>query len=175
MKIYNYHPVTKEFLSESTADKSPLEPGVFLIPANAARIIPPEIGENQTAVFENNEWVIKPDFRGKAGFHKETKEEITITEIGELPEYFTEAQPADYSNWNAELNQWEIDPEKEKAIFNTQLEFEMITIETEKANSRAIREAVLALANGQPVSDVVLNKLQEIERLISPIRDKYKK
>ena len=103
MKIYNYHPITKEFLSESTADESPLEPGVFLIPANATRIIPPEIGENQTAVFENNEWVIKPDFRGKIVYKKSDLSEIIIQEIGEIPLDMLESlpvKPNEFSAWD---------------------------------------------------------------------------
>lgn len=93
MKIYNYHPITKEYLGESTADESPLEPEVFLIPANATRIIPPEIGENQTAVFENNEWVIKPDFRGKIYYNKSTRQQVIIDFIGNIPDTLQKTKP----------------------------------------------------------------------------------
>lgn len=56
MKIFNYHPETLEFIGESLADESPLEPGVFLVPANAT--IKEPIGPvNGTSVrFINGDW-----------------------------------------------------------------------------------------------------------------------
>jgi hypothetical protein len=58
MKYYSYHPVTKIFVSEGVADESPLEPGVFLIPANATSVEPIEFSENEFILFDEslNEW-----------------------------------------------------------------------------------------------------------------------
>ena len=57
MEIYNYHEYTREFLSTSVADESPLEPGVYHIPANATTIQPPEHVEGKTRNFVNGNWV----------------------------------------------------------------------------------------------------------------------
>jgi hypothetical protein len=50
MKIYNYHPISKEYTGESIADESPLEEGVYLIPAYATDI-PPVFKEGKATVF----------------------------------------------------------------------------------------------------------------------------
>jgi len=66
MRIYNYHMETKHYLGISNADESPLEPGVFLIPASATVIAPPEPQVNKVHVFnvESDSWETIEDLRG---------------------------------------------------------------------------------------------------------------
>lgn len=65
MKIYNYNPDNGYFTNESVADESPLEPGVFLLPAHSTTVEPPATEENQVACFDGNSWslvgVITPE------------------------------------------------------------------------------------------------------------------
>jgi hypothetical protein len=93
--VYAYHPTTKEYIGMDVADKSPLEYDTYLLPANTTRIAPPKVKENEVAVFDKatQKWYIKPDFRGIQGFNKYTREPITLIDIGEKPEYFTEEEP----------------------------------------------------------------------------------
>lgn len=57
--VYSYDPITKIFIGEDNAWESPLEPGVYLIPAHATEVAVPEIPNNKLAVWENDTWVIK--------------------------------------------------------------------------------------------------------------------
>lgn len=58
MQIFHFDPVTREYLGTSVADESPLEPGVFLVPAYATENKPPAVGEGQRAVFDG-EWRVE--------------------------------------------------------------------------------------------------------------------
>ena len=66
MKVYNYHPDYNYYLYESDADPSPLEAGVFLIPAHATASKPPTCEEGRIQVFDeyNFIWRIIEDKRG---------------------------------------------------------------------------------------------------------------
>jgi len=64
MKIYNYHSEYKIYLDSSDADESPLEPGVFLIPAHATELEPPEYQKGKITVFNGTSWDIVDDYRG---------------------------------------------------------------------------------------------------------------
>jgi hypothetical protein len=59
MKTYNYAPDTGIFHAEGLADESPLEPGVFLIPAHATTLKPPKATLPKVAVFKDGKWVIE--------------------------------------------------------------------------------------------------------------------
>lgn len=66
MIIFHYNSVTKEFVGSSSAFESPLEPGVFLIPANATSIEPPaDIPANKVVIFNDNKWEFVDDHRGE--------------------------------------------------------------------------------------------------------------
>ncbi len=59
MKIWHYHPITKNLIGESRADASPREPEVFLIPAFATSIAPPEIPVNYNVSFTGEGWALE--------------------------------------------------------------------------------------------------------------------
>jgi hypothetical protein len=59
MEIYNYDH-SGVYLGPSHADESPLEPGVFLIPANATTSPPPPPAENNLTVFSGGQWGYVP-------------------------------------------------------------------------------------------------------------------
>lgn len=68
MQIWHYDPQTGELIGSSLAHESPLEPGVFLIPAWATSTAPPSPGARQAAVFRDDTWSIEPDYRGETWY-----------------------------------------------------------------------------------------------------------
>ena len=59
MKLYNYNPENLCFVGESIADESPLEKGVFLIPAHATEIAVPSFEADEIAIFDGGSWKIE--------------------------------------------------------------------------------------------------------------------
>lgn len=68
MLIYHWHPETKQLIGSSEADESPLEPGIFLIPAYATNEQPPEIINEHIIVWGDNKWIYQ-----KMDMKQETK------------------------------------------------------------------------------------------------------
>ncbi len=60
MRIFHYHPETGVLLNEGKADPSPLEPGVWLVPANATTKLPPAVKEGEQAVMVGKTWQVQP-------------------------------------------------------------------------------------------------------------------
>lgn len=52
MDIFHFHPETGALVGTGVADESPLEPGVFLLPANATFTPPPAVPPGQRAIFD---------------------------------------------------------------------------------------------------------------------------
>ena len=114
MKIYNYHPDYKYFYCESEADPSPLEPGVFLIPAHATDIKPPTCELNQIQIFNETSWDIIDDKRGTY-YSIQTQQVIENYNPLISPENATTQQPPEVTEgykltWNDEWVLEELPP-----------------------------------------------------------------
>lgn len=93
MNLYNFDPITKEYLSTATAEADPLETkikGKFvpLVPSYATLIEPPIVEVNQVTVFENNKWVIKADYRKNYVKVDDNFQVQEITTIGEQEGFY---------------------------------------------------------------------------------------
>lgn len=59
MQIYHYNSTTFDFIAAGTADTSPLEEDVYLIPAHATEVAPPEFNStSHTCRFIDGVWVV---------------------------------------------------------------------------------------------------------------------
>ena len=98
MIIYNYNPITKEYIGECEAALDVAESkiqgkDIYLIPANATDVKPPKAKKNEIVIYDNG-WKIEADFRGQY-IVNDDMEPIIVENIGALPEGFvviTESQ-----------------------------------------------------------------------------------
>jgi len=81
--IYHYDPATGYFTGADMARESPMEPGVFLVPANATMDAPPPFAENQRPVFRNGGWIAE-DIPLPPPVHEPTLDEITSAKWGSI-------------------------------------------------------------------------------------------
>ena len=101
--VFNFHPVTKEFVGTVDADESPLEPGNYLIPAFATIKVAPTTAEREVAVFDTaaDDWVVFPDYRSVLLYSTVDGSDVIVTDIGELPADSTELpRPSPYHDWD---------------------------------------------------------------------------
>jgi len=109
MKIYSYHPEYKTYLGSSDADPSPLEPGVFLVPAHVTEIEPPQCLDCEILVFNGISWDIIENCCGTY-YSIPYGQSIEHNNPLEPPENSTKEKPPEvpegfYLEWN---DQWEI-------------------------------------------------------------------
>lgn len=93
MKIYHYDREYNHFINEGTADQSPLDPpGVWLIPAYATEIKPPQYSEGFIPVFNGESWELIVDNRG-IYYDKTTSDKIEHYNPHICPENVTKEVP----------------------------------------------------------------------------------
>ena len=114
MKIYNYSYEDNTYTGESVADESPLQNGVYLIPAMATTTQPQEYGDYEIPMFEGGVWIIKKDYRGVALYSKDTGE-VIYAELGQTLEDLGATlveRPDDTYVWEESVENWVKDETK---------------------------------------------------------------
>jgi len=92
MKIFRYATVSGEFAGDSTAAESPLESGVFLVPAFHTAVEPPEVSSGYAAFWNGSAWALVEDHRGETGYINGTA--FVVTDLGAYPEGWSTTPPA---------------------------------------------------------------------------------
>jgi len=90
---YTWRADTGEYVSSHSANESPLEPGVWLVPANSTLDAPPTAGAGEIAVRAGEAWTLMADLRGQRYWLADGSEHV-IGAIGEtLPDGAMDAPP----------------------------------------------------------------------------------
>ncbi len=133
MNAYKFNPITKEYEGIQEAQLNPIQTekqgkNVYLLPINSTFEIPPEKEEGKAIVFEDNNWLLKTDYRGRKAYNNEGL--LIIDYIGDLKgsdKLLTEEQIEGIENgtliWkNGEIVKYEKSKEELKAEYEQQIE-----------------------------------------------------
>jgi len=127
MKIYHFDEIGA-FLYESEASIDPLETEraestIYLLPSNCTSVSPPEIGQNQVALFSAGLWQTQPDFRGETLYRTSDKEALVVDSVGGIPSGYTNLQPSEFGEWSG--SQWISNDEQELLSVKQVKQFEI--------------------------------------------------
>lgn len=102
MNIYHYQPETGEYMRTVQARIDPRESriqghDVYLIPACATSVAPPQAEEGMAQVFdlESQSWSQVEDHRGKTLYNTSDGQSMTMSELGEVPDGYTLEAPSE--------------------------------------------------------------------------------
>lgn len=133
MNAYKFNPITNEYEGIQEAQLNPIQTekqgkDVWLLPINSTFEIPPEKEEGKAIVFENDNWLLKTDYRGRKAYNNEGL--LIISYIGDLKgsdKLLTEEQIEGIENgtliWkNGEIVKYKKSKEELKAEYEQQIE-----------------------------------------------------
>lgn len=95
MDIFNFHPVTKEYLGSSKADPNPMEEGAWLSPAFSTTTAPPNRPAGKAFVWTGNSWFAVADHRGEVWWKADSE---FNTEPGVLIDFLGDPRERDLTN-----------------------------------------------------------------------------
>ena len=145
MRIYHYNKRTAAYVGSTEAAPNPLEPGQFLIPANATPVEPPEAVEGKVARWNGQAW--------------ELTDQVTLVpdDLEPGPPVFPE-DPIDGQIV------WSTDGTETCAYVYNESRNEWDLHEIHQSESNKINEQMLAYATKQYVHDFVEQKMEELKK-----------
>ena len=102
MNGYNYSPLTGEYIDSVELRESPLEAGVFLVPACCTTTALPEVPTGYAACWNGSAWALVEDHRGERLWDA-SGAEVIVRGLGPLPEGLSASPPEPGPNADEEL------------------------------------------------------------------------
>ena len=105
--VYNVD--AKGELLQATYQYLPIGVG---LPANAYLDAPKSVKDNQAIIHNGQQWTYPKDLRGTIIYSTETGAEITMQEVGEIPDGYTALKPtSEFDSWDGK--KWQLDVSKQ--------------------------------------------------------------
>lgn len=87
------------YIGTTSADESPLEEGVYLLPRGCVETPPPAIPEGKAAHWDGTRWQLIDAKQGLTAYNTNTGEPLQIQRLGELPAGYTLEVPKPGQVW----------------------------------------------------------------------------
>lgn len=87
------------YIGTATAEESPLEPGVFLIPGGCVEVAPPNAPEGKIQHWNGKRWHLLDYFNGLIVYNTTTREPLTLEGAGPIPQGYTVSRPQPGQVW----------------------------------------------------------------------------
>lgn len=87
------------YTGKTVADRSPLEPDVWLIPGGCVEVAPPAVPEKKAARWDGRKWQLVDSYQGLTVYSTETRAPMVIERAGALPAGYTLEVPGPGQIW----------------------------------------------------------------------------
>ncbi|PAU55230.1 phage tail protein [Pseudomonas sp. PICF141] len=87
------------FTGKTVADRSPLEPDVWLIPGGCVEVAPPAVPDRKAAFWDGRRWQLVDSYQGLTVYNIQTREPLVIERAGSLPTGYTLEVPGPGQIW----------------------------------------------------------------------------
>lgn len=103
---------TGQIYYESDATKHTVSDAWFTLPEGCTFVAPPEDKTTFVPRWNGDEWVYVKDLRGQVIWNTATREPLTITDIGPVPDGYTLKMPGQFDEWDGSAWVKNIDAEQ---------------------------------------------------------------
>lgn len=153
MDIFNYHPVTKEYLGAGKADPNPMEEGGWIFPAFSTTTAPPVPPLGHTLAWAGSGWLTVEDHRGEKWWPTNNEFNdgpfVIVDFIGDPAEHAVTVDDVEYHLTNVEPPARPTPPLPPVVVSPAQ-----IRIALTRMGLRAAVEAYVAASPDQDVKDM---------------------
>ena len=171
--IYNYDPITRIFTGEAQADESPLEPGVYLIPAHATTIELPTVADGKVARWrvDDRMWEVIPDVRGT--WYDADGRAVQIDDLDADVSALTREAPPD-ATYKLVNGKWQQCPDKVAAAKKAVTDAEVAAGMDEANRQIAVLQDAVDLELATPEEEAALKSWRRYRVLLSRLQSDAK-
>ncbi|HCA9137956.1 TPA: tail fiber assembly protein [Klebsiella quasipneumoniae] len=140
---------TGQIYYETDGTKHTVSDAWFTLPEGCTFVAPPEDKTTFVTRWNGTEWVYVKDLRGQIIWNTTTREPLTITDIGPVPDGYTLKMPGQFDEWDGSA--WVKNEEAERAYLIAQADRQKAKLLSEA--SEQISLLSYAVSSGQATDD----------------------